>query len=386
MEIEPGADTLRKMALPHRRAVLRALLWATVLSGIIFGLINLSRGLVLAYLLEFGMAGFSAYMLFAVRRTRHLERWILAYVFPFFIVMMLLLALMPGDTVTLFVWVLLIPLVAHLLLGRRLGLLVSAFFMLVAAAIFWQKNQLDPDLMNIRAISNIVILSLCILFFTHVYEISRERTEIGLLQAARTDFLTQMANLAGLVEFFRVERLRAIRQKQPLSMLLLDLDHFKRVNDAYGHDAGDRALKFVAQLVNSRLRATDLLGRSGGEEFVVLLVNTAGPSAVQVAEDLRYTLEHSMFEYKGQVIPLSMSIGVSELGADGEQFQDLFAASDKRLYEAKAAGRNRVVYKSSAPGIAAGAPSADGFPEAADSVRAARPVIAHRTLTRGLPD
>ncbi|MCB1677286.1 MAG: GGDEF domain-containing protein [Halioglobus sp.] len=351
--MDPPPDTLRQLALPHRRATLLAMLWTTVVAGAFFGLINLVLGAVAAALLEFAMCGLSAYLLYSVPRARHLERWMLAYTLPFFSVMMLLLYLMPDATDTLFVWTLLIPLVAHLLLGRRLGLFISLLFMSIAAFIFWNKNHGDPELTGFLPAANIVLVSLCILYFTHTYEISRERTELQLLRAARTDFLTGVANLAGLSEFFRTERTRALRQRQALSLLLLDLDHFKRVNDVFGHDAGDAALKFVAALMRERLRSTDLVARLGGEEFACVLVNTTGETAVQVAENLRLAVAGGSLDHAGRSIGLTMSIGVAQFGRDGEELQSLLAAADKRLYQAKAAGRNRVVCAT--PAVAADA-------------------------------
>ena len=148
-------------------------------------------------------------------------------------------------------------------------------------------------------------------------------------------------------------RTRALRQRQALSLLLLDLDHFKRVNDVFGHDAGDAALKFVAALMRERLRSTDLVARLGGEEFACVLVNTTGETAVQVAENLRLAVAGGSLDHAGRSIGLTMSIGVAQFGRDGEELQSLLAAADKRLYQAKAAGRNRVVCAT--PAVAADA-------------------------------
>ncbi|MCB1676619.1 MAG: GGDEF domain-containing protein [Halioglobus sp.] len=354
--MDPPPDTLRQLALPHRRATLLAMLWATVVAGAVFGSINLYLGAVVSSILEFGMCALSAYMLYAVPRTGCLERWILVYALLFFVIMMVLLYLMPGATDTLFVWSLLIPLVAHLLLGRRLGLYISLVFMSVTAALFWSKNYGDPELTGFNPAANIVLLSLCILYLAHTYESSRERTELQLLRAARTDFLTGVSNLAGLSDFFLAERLRALRERQALSVLLVDLDHFKRVNDAFGHEAGDAALRFVAALIGDRLRTTDLVARVGGEEFACVLVNTTGAAAATVAEDLRQAVALASLDHEGHPIKLTMSIGVAEFGHDGEDLQSLLAAADKRLYGAKAKGRNRVICAS--PAEAAGAASA----------------------------
>lgn len=345
MEAHP--DTLTQLARPHRKAVLVALLWITIVSGILLGVLNATRGTTVLAFVEWAMSLYSAFLLLAVRRQHHLERWILAYILPFFTAMMVVVAA-PTASVTSFGWVLLIPLVAHLLLGRRLGLNVSLFFIGVALIIFLNRFHAeigiaDPAVMDIRSLANMVILTACITVLSHVYEVSRERSGIQLLKMAQTDFLTGLPNRSRIKEFFEREKSRAAREQEPLSLLIIDLDHFKVVNDRFGHEAGDRALVFFADLLRTRLRGTDLAGRLGGEEFGVILVNTGTEAATQVAEELRLALEQAEVQHDGQPIPLTMSVGVAELGVDGITLQDLLAAADQRLYEAKDEGRNRVI-------------------------------------------
>lgn len=335
-------DTLTQLARPHRKAVLVALLWITMLAGILFGILNATKGALALSILEWGMSLYSVFLLLAVRRSQHLERWILAYILPFFTAMMIAIST-PTASVTVFGWVLLIPLVSHLLLGRRIGLGISLFFISVALVIFLYRFDADDAVMDARSVANMVILTACITVFSHVYEVSRERSEIQLLQMAQTDFLTGLPNRSRIKAFFEREKSRASREHQPLSLLIIDLDHFKKVNDRFGHEAGDRALVFFADLLRQRLRATDLAGRLGGEEFGVILVNTATNTAIQVAEDLRRALEDADLQHDEQSVPLSLSVGVAELGVDGHNLQDLLAAADQRLYAAKDNGRNQVV-------------------------------------------
>lgn len=343
-------DTLTQLARPHRKAVLVALLWITILAGILFGILNATRASLTLALVEWGMSAYSIMLLLAVRRTHHLERWILAYIFPFFSAMMVAVAT-PTASVTVFGWVLLIPLVSHLLLGRRMGLGVSLFFIGAALVIFLYRFDGDAAVMDVRSVANMVILTACITVFSHVYEVSRERSEIQLLKMAQTDFLTGLPNRSRIKVFFEREKSRAIREQQPLSLLVIDLDHFKTVNDRFGHEAGDRALVFFADMLKTRLRATDLAGRLGGEEFGVVLVNTATTTAVAVAEELRKALASATLEHDGQPISLSMSVGVSELGVDGGTLQDLLSVADERLYQAKENGRNQVVPAPTTSGI-----------------------------------
>ncbi|MFW5823851.1 MAG: GGDEF domain-containing protein [Marinobacter sp.] len=355
--MEAYPDTLTQLARPHRKAVLVALLWITIAAGILFGALNAMKGTWPLAIIEWSMALYSAFLLYAARHTRYLERWILAYILPFFTAMMAAIAT-PTATVTVFGWVLLIPLVSHLLLGRRAGLAISVFFITLAAAIFLVRFSGDLAVMDVRSLANMVILTACITVFSHVYEVSRERSETQLLRMAQTDFLTGLPNRSRIKVFFEREKSRASREQQPLSLLVIDLDHFKRVNDRFGHEAGDRALVFFSDLLRRRLRATDLAGRLGGEEFGVVLVNTSTTTAIGVVEDIRVALAEANIEHKGERIPLSLSAGVAELGVDGDSLQDLLSVADLRLYQAKEQGRNQVVPgPSAAPRRARSAPS-----------------------------
>ena len=155
---------------------------------------------------------------------------------------------------------------------------------------------------------------------------------------AERDYLTGLYN-RGTFEYLALDSIR----REPGVLILADLDHFKRVNDDYGHDAGDMALCFVAELLASRIRQTDVAGRLGGEEFGILLSDVDLVHARQIAEDLRDLIQDRAFRYRGKDIPLSASIGIAELGRDGMDFRTLFSKADRRLYQAKAEGRNRVV-------------------------------------------
>ncbi|WP_092011353.1 GGDEF domain-containing protein [Marinobacter daqiaonensis] len=335
-------DTLTQLARPHRKAVLVALLCITIAGGILFGVLNARNDAWFIAIVEWAMAGYSIALLQAVRNTRYLERWILAYILPFFSAMMVAVAT-PNASATVFGWVLLIPLVSHLLLGRRAGMVLSLFFIAVATLIFLYRFQGDPGAMDPRSIANMVVLTACITVFSHVYEVSRERSETQLLRMAQTDFLTGLPNRSRIKVFFEREKSRATREKQPLSLLIIDLDHFKQVNDRFGHEAGDRALVFFADLLQRRLRSTDLAGRLGGEEFGVILVNTATTAAAEVADDLRKALKSTGISHDDQTIHLTMSAGVAELGVDGDSLQALLAVADQRLYQAKNEGRDRII-------------------------------------------
>lgn len=155
------------------------------------------------------------------------------------------------------------------------------------------------------------------------------------------DGLTNVHNKRYLLETLEREIPRAIRHQRPLSLCMFDLDHFKQVNDTYGHIAGDYVLKEVAGVVRSRLRPDDVIARYGGEEFAVLLPETDLKGAQVIAEELRKLVADRVFEFEGESIPVTISIGCTQLRGEDDAMK-LIKAADVKLYEAKRGGRNRV--------------------------------------------
>lgn len=161
------------------------------------------------------------------------------------------------------------------------------------------------------------------------------------LRLALVDSLTGLGNRAALDSALHRELRLAERQGSELSMLLVDVDHFKKINDQLGHSRGDEILKQVAQLISDTLRDSDLVYRYGGEEFVVLLSNTGPEGAAVIAERLRHTVAQ-IFARTDH--PVTVSMGISSRRPEGEvSLHSLFDRADHALYGAKARGRNRVV-------------------------------------------
>lgn len=170
-----------------------------------------------------------------------------------------------------------------------------------------------------------------------------ERQLVALRRLARTDPLTGALNRAALLDDGRLQLELCQRQRRPFSALMLDLDHFKQVNDRFGHQAGDAALRHAVELLRNNLRRYDvLLGRYGGEEFVLLLPGEPQAHAAELAERLRAALAASPVASGGHLVELTASIGVAAAGPD-QDLDALLDQADRALYEAKHAGRNRVV-------------------------------------------
>jgi diguanylate cyclase (GGDEF)-like protein len=176
------------------------------------------------------------------------------------------------------------------------------------------------------------------------FNVDLQNKQRELLRLTRLDGLTGLYNRSTFVEVSRQELARAQRQKSNTTILLLDMDFFKRVNDTWGHPAGDAVLKNVAFVANNTVRATDLVGRLGGEEFIILLPNTSPEAARGLAEKLRANMEHHPTPWESSAIHTTISIGLaSTTAAENIDFDLLYTAADKALYLAKERGRNQVV-------------------------------------------
>ena len=160
-------------------------------------------------------------------------------------------------------------------------------------------------------------------------------------QKSLLDPLTGLANRAGWNERLELEMARWQRYGGELMLAVVDIDHFKRINDNYGHLAGDKVLKIIAHELRKRLRKTDFIARFGGEEFVLLIPATPMEGGMQLLETLRSGIEACPFHFKGEPVTITLSAGISAF-ADGDFSDQVFERADKALYRAKHAGRNRV--------------------------------------------
>ncbi len=171
-----------------------------------------------------------------------------------------------------------------------------------------------------------------------------ETANAELLRLSATDALTQLANRRRFDGVLDEEIRRARRSGSPLAVLLADIDHFKRINDSYGHPFGDECLRQVAAVLMAHCqRAGDLAARYGGEEFVVLLPASDQRQAVVLAERIRQDIERLQLRHGDLPVALTISLGVATLGSTCASAEALLAAADAALYAAKHAGRNRVV-------------------------------------------
>lgn len=211
---------------------------------------------------------------------------------------------------------------------------------------FWDRQQESLDLL----VPSVFFLGACFVWLTAYLSLQTAVTllRISLLEQENiADPLTGVFNRRHLDRRLHEEVTRAARHGLPLSVLLLDIDHFKRVNDHYGHQAGDQALRHFADVIKEQLREQDILARYGGEEFLVIASHTTRPGAIDLAERLRRSVEVHAFQWEGVTdgsirVPLTCSIGVSCLGVGPDNDSSMLRRADENLYRAKRGGRNQV--------------------------------------------
>ena len=157
------------------------------------------------------------------------------------------------------------------------------------------------------------------------------------------DGLTEVYNKRYFVDFLDREMARCVRYKRPLSLVMFDIDHFKKINDTHGHLAGDFVLREMCRRLRTRIRKEELLARYGGEEFVAVLPEAGHAGAMDFAEQIRHIVEREPFEFEAEVIPLTVSAGVATIVGEPIDALKFIKMADENLYRAKYNGRNRVV-------------------------------------------
>jgi len=210
------------------------------------------------------------------------------------------------------------------------------------AALLGLGNKAQPyDKMDLDIAEHIVILLWSL--------VSQKRSEEKILELnSQLEYLAMVDELTGLPNrrsFFNrgnIEISRSRRYQVPLSLIMLDIDHFKVINDTYGHEAGDITLHQLAAILRKYIRDVDLPARLGGEEFGILLPNTRQADAAVLAERLRKAVAEECCQYEGTNVPITGSFGVAEFEMEMKNLDELFRAADTAMYQAKYRGRNQV--------------------------------------------
>ena len=279
-----------------------------------------------------------------LRRNLNIERsanWLIGIIITF---MVIYVGLTEGRNYA-FIWLSMVPTIAFFLLGVRRGLQVTVpFLVLVIGYIIWSAKGWPSYAINLPAFFNITCTLFAVLTIARHYEKSRAEAyavlaerNAELQRIAITDGLTQLHNRAHLDAVLESEVQRAQRHEQQLAVLILDTDHFKVLNDSYGHLVGDQVLIELSELLRDKIRATDILGRWGGEEFMVIAPNTNADGAVELAEKIRTAVAKHRFSEEN--LHLTISVGVAQLNQQ-DTLVSIVRRADEGLYQAKHDGRD----------------------------------------------
>lgn len=281
--------------------------------------------------------------------VRNLLPWIYGYLLPTYC-FLLYIIVMRDASKTAFVWVYVIPVLSYLLLGRFRGALLAIPFVVLATLLYLNKYGMAVHAQGIIDLGNALACGVLLIVFVHLYETRRAAAHLQLQRMARTDALTGVASRGSFQQALEQSIREAERSQGHLVLVIMDVDHFKAVNDRWGHDAGDHALRYLCNNLGQRLRVTDSLGRLGGEEFGLLLRSTDRAGAEPLVESLRVQLCSKPMAYGTQQIPLSATFGLAEWPSDGRTAEQLYRCADRRLYRGKERGRNRLVSRDSGGG------------------------------------
>jgi len=173
-----------------------------------------------------------------------------------------------------------------------------------------------------------------------VKKLELDKANDSLQKLSRTDALTKLFNRGHWEQALSYEFTRFQRYQEPISLVIFDIDHFKKVNDNYGHPAGDEALRQTSKILRQVIRTTDIAGRYGGEEFAVILPQANADQAMIFCERLRKSIQNMEVEHDQQIIQFTISLGISELKEDTKTYLNWIETADKALFESKSAGRN----------------------------------------------
>lgn len=232
-------------------------------------------------------------------------------------------------------------------INRRAAWVFALPFMAMSGVMAWRVLSLplmapaSAPLGGDRTAVVWAIFMLCLMLNMTLASCVITRLLLMIRRHAERDPLTGLFNRRVLMNRLAEERARSTRSQQPFALVMLDIDHFKGLNDRHGHAAGDAALQHVSAILQAQLRRSDVLARSGGEEFVVLMPETPRDAAARVAERMRVALESQLLDWQGQALAVRASFGVSDSRCSADDTA-LFSQTDAALYRAKAEGRNRV--------------------------------------------
>jgi len=249
-------------------------------------------------------------------------------------------------------WIFFIAPLSVFIHGLKHGLVDITFFVAIITTIMFIPTEFVAHVEYSTEFKLRLLYSfLTVAALSSVYEYSRNKSYKHALelsnkyqQQAHFDTLTQLSNRRDALYILKREQARLIRNNEPLTLILCDVDHFKKINDQYGHNAGDAVLISLAKLFTDNIREQDCVARWGGEEFLFILPKTDFKSAYVFADKIQDKLQKHVIDYKGKKISMTVSMGIEQFD-ENQSIDEAINSADKHLYQAKNAGRNQIFPK-----------------------------------------
>lgn len=315
----------------YRRSVLRVLLIVTILAASFFVVFNWIVGLKTYALIEATVVCLWGGILSVVKTTPNLQRWSFLYLSTFLALVLLGISISSFRS-GLFAWIFIFPILSYLLLGRRTGIVVTTACVFFGLGMLgWRVWQQDPEVHWI-VLGNFGLCAVAIWAMAHVYESKREAVLDRLQKMAIKDPLTGLLNVRTLIETLTYVLRRAKRRSEPVTVVFIDINDFKLINDTQGHQRGDEVLLTVAKTIKSVTRLEDYSFRYGGDEFCIIFANCTAEQAKGI---YGRRLADELHKNKRD---LSLSIGYAQTGSsDYVSSEMLIQQADQSMYTAKRA-------------------------------------------------
>jgi len=330
--------------LQHQRAVLQVLMAVAMPAGLSLAAVNFYREIYFLAVIELGFS-IAALLLWNRAKASTRPRFLVTcFTIPTFAVISYAIHL-PETSITIFAWVYIVPVLAYSAMGPKQGFYFSAVFYLSVGGQYFMKFGQVTGYQDVGAILNVTVCSTALWGFVHAYETARFRSHRRLSLLATTDPLTGLNNRLGLESLFEQRTAASSDQGNLMGLIMMDLDLFKSINDTYGHECGDEVLRRVATVLKSCVRADDVAIRMGGEEFCLLVACKDKAQLLNTANVLRERLQSLHVPFAGKSIAVTGSIGAVVMDDDYRHLSELLVEADRRLYRAKANGRNQVVFE-----------------------------------------
>ena len=249
-------------------------------------------------------------------------------------------------------WIFVVAPVSVFIHGLKRGLIdIVLFFAIISAIMFIPTDIVTHATYSLEFKLRLLASFLTVTFLSALYEYSREQSYKHTLelskkyqQLAHFDPLTQLSNRRDALHILQREQARIVRNKEPLSIILCDVDHFKKINDHYGHNAGDAVLIDLAKIFTNNIREQDCIARWGGEEFLFILPQTHAKNANDFAVKIKEIIQNHLVNYEDEKIKVTVSMGIEQFNGN-HSIDEIIKMADKYLYQAKNAGRNQVFPK-----------------------------------------